>query len=290
MLVNYDKIIKETNQTFEVYFMEIYKFAQETILEAGKFIRQRMTEEFNIDSKQNPNDLVTDVDKETEVFLNNRIEERYPDHKIVGEEGHGRDITNTEGVLWIVDPIDGTLNFVHQMENFAISIGIYIDGKPYAGLILDVMKDDLYHAAFEHGAYKNDQLLPDIEESHLQSSLISTNTNWVIRDGINTPFIEVVRNARSTRSLGSAALEFVNVARGTSSAALFYRLHPWDFAGGAIILNEVGGMTTTLIGDDLRLLDTNSVIAANKTIHGEITKHFIKDELFIQNHKKFHRL
>src|SRR5699024_7660325 len=96
MLVNYDKIIKETNQTFEVYFMEIYKFAQEAILEAGKFIRKRMTEEFNINSKQNPNDLVTDVDKETESFLNNKIKEGYPEHRIVGEEGHGRDITDTD--------------------------------------------------------------------------------------------------------------------------------------------------------------------------------------------------
>jgi myo-inositol-1(or 4)-monophosphatase len=270
--------------------MEIYKFAQETILEAGRFIRRRMREEFNINSKQNPNDLVTDVDKETESFLNDTIRKRYPEHRIVGEEGHGRDITDTEGVLWIVDPIDGTLNFVHQMENFAISVGIYIDGTPYAGLILDVMKGDLYHAAFEHGAYKNDQLLPDIEESHLASSLISTNTNWVIRDGINVPFIQVVRDARSTRSLGSAALEFVNVARGTSSAALFFRLHPWDFAGGAIILKEVGGLTTTLLGDELRLLDTNSIIAANKTIHGEIIEHFRKDEPFIKNHKAFHRL
>lgn len=290
MLVNYDKIIKETNQTFEVYFMEIYKFAQEAILEAGKFIRKRMTEEFNINSKQNPNDLVTDVDKETESFLNNKIKEGYPEHRIVGEEGHGRDITDTDGVLWIIDPIDGTLNFVHQMENFAISVGIYIDGNPYAGLILDVMKGDLYHAAFEHGAYKNDQLLPDIEESNLMSSLISTNPNWLVHDGINKPFIEVVRNARSTRSLGSAALEFVNVARGTSSAALFYRLHPWDFAGGTIILDEVGGITTTLLGDELRLLDTNSILASNKTIQDEITEYFKNDEPFIENHKAFHHL
>lgn len=270
--------------------MEIYKFAQETILDAGKFIRQRMMEEFNINSKQNPNDLVTDVDKETEVFLNDKIKERYPDHRILGEEGHGRDIVDTEGVLWIVDPIDGTLNFVHQMENFAISVGIYIDGNPYAGLILDVMKGDLYHAAFEHGAYKNDQLLPDIEESHLTSSLISTNPNWLVHEGMNKPFIEVVKNARTTRSLGSAALEFVNVARGTSSAALFYRLHPWDFAGGAIILYEVGGITTTLLDDDLRLLDTNSILAANRTIHAEITEYFKKDEPFIQNHQVFHGL
>lgn len=270
--------------------MEIYKFAQEAITDAGEFIRQRMTEDFNIDSKLNPNDLVTDVDKETEQFLFKKIEERYPGHKILGEEGQGADIEDTDGVLWIIDPIDGTLNFVHQLENFAVSIGIYIDGKPYAGLILDVMKDDLYHAAYEQGAYKNDLPLHDIEASSLKTSLISTNANWLVRDGINAPFIQIVKDARSVRSLGSAALEFVNVVRGTSSAALFYRLHPWDFAGGVILLNEVGGITTTLLGDELRLLNTNSILAANKTIHAEITEYFKADEAFIRNHKKFHKL
>lgn len=270
--------------------MEIYKFAREIIQEAGVFIRRRMMEDFNINSKLNPNDLVTDVDKETENFLFEKIEKRYPGHKILGEEGHGADIENADGVLWIIDPIDGTLNFVHQLENFAISIGIYIDGKPYAGLILDVMKNDLYHAAHEQGAYKNDLQLHDIQESTLKSSLISTNAHWVVREGINTPFIQVVKDARSTRSLGSAALEFVNVVRGTSSAALFYRLHPWDFAGGVILLNEVGGITTTLLGDELRLLKTNSILAANKTIHGELTGYFKADDEFISTHNSFHGL
>ncbi len=270
--------------------MEIYKFAIDIIQDAGKFIRSRMMEDFKIDSKLNADDLVTDVDKETEQFLFDKIEERYPDHRILGEEGHGADIENTDGVLWIIDPIDGTLNFVHQLENFAVSIGIYIDGKPYAGLILDVMKDDLYHAAYEQGAYKNDVQLHDIQESSLKSSLISTNANWLVREGINQPFIQVVRDARSVRSLGSAALEFVNVVRGTSSAALFYRLHPWDFAGGVILLNEVGGITTTLLGDDIRLLKTNSILAANKTIHGELAEYFKADESFIRNHKIFHKL
>ncbi|MCD2136543.1 inositol monophosphatase family protein [Salinicoccus halitifaciens] len=270
--------------------MEIYRFAQEIILDAGEFIRNRMIEDFNIDSKMNANDLVTDVDKETEQFLFDKIEERYPEHRILGEEGAGADIEDADGVLWIIDPIDGTLNFVHQLENFAVSIGIYIDGKPYAGLILDVMKNDLYHAAYEQGAYKNDEVLHDIEESSLKSSLISTNANWLVREGINTPFIQVVKDARSVRSLGSAALEFVNVVRGTSSAALFYRLHPWDFAGGIILLNEVGGITTTLLGDEVRLLKTNSILAANKKIHGELTEYFKADEAFIKNHKEFHKL
>lgn len=270
--------------------MEIYQFAQELIRDAGEFIKTRMTEKFNIDSKQNPNDLVTDVDRETENYIFDRIEAAYPEHTIIGEEGHGKDVDDTSGVLWIIDPIDGTLNFVHQMENFAISIGIFIDGEPYAGLILDVMEDDLYHARHDEGAFKNDLILPDVKESNLNTSLISTNANWVVRDGTNKPFIQIVKEARSVRSLGSAALEFMNVARGTSSAALFFRLHPWDFAGGMIIVQEAGGVTTTLTGDSLRLLKTNSVLTANKSIQQEITSYFNNDDDFIKNHAAFHGL
>lgn len=270
--------------------MEIYPFAKELINDAGAFIRNRMNESYNIDSKSNKNDLVTDVDRETETYIYNRIGELFGSHQIIGEEGHGVNIKDMHGVVWIVDPIDGTLNFVHQGENFAISIGIFIDGKPYAGLILDVMKGDLYHAQVGKGAFKNDTRLSELEDTELQTSLVSTNANWVVKDGIKEPFIQVVKEARSVRSYGSAALEFANVARGVSSAALFYRLHSWDFAGGMIIINELGGITTTLPGDSVRLLETNSILTGNKQIHGELVDFFRTDETFIHHHNRYHGL
>ena len=270
--------------------MEIYLFAKDLIQDAGAFIRQRMNENYNIDSKSNRNDLVTDVDRETETFIYNRIGEKFKDHQIIGEEGHGFDIDDMKGVTWVVDPIDGTLNFVHQHENFAISIGIFIDGEPYAGLILDVMKGDLYHARHGEGAYINDTQLTDIKDSELKSSLVSTNSNWLVKDGIKKPFIQIVKDARSVRSYGSAALEIANVAKGTSSAALFYRLHSWDFAGGMIIVSELGGRTTTLLGEEMRILETNSILTGNKKIHSELVQYFKDDDEFIENHARFHGL
>ena len=86
------------------------------------------------------------MDKATENYIYDAILRNYPDHRVIGEEGHGHNMEDVKGVVWVVDPIDGTLNFVHQQEGFAISIGIYRDGKPYAGLVYDVMKDVLYHA------------------------------------------------------------------------------------------------------------------------------------------------
>jgi myo-inositol-1(or 4)-monophosphatase len=270
--------------------MKIYQFAAELINEAGQFIKQRMTESYHIDSKSNRNDLVTDVDRETETLIFERIASEFPEHKIIGEEGHGTDIEDMSGVTWIVDPIDGTLNFVHQQENFSISMGIFIDGEPYAGLVLDVMNGDLYHARYGEGAFKNNTLLPDIENSELRSSIISTNANWLVKEGIKEPFVQIVKDARSVRSYGSAALEITNVATGLTSAALFYRLHPWDFAGGMIIVNELGGLTTTLLGDDVRMLATNSIVTGNPNIHQELIQYFNNDDEFVRNHAKFHGL
>lgn len=268
--------------------MEIYGFGQRLIREAGEFVRLRMQEDFSVDSKMNPNDLVTDVDRETETFIYDRIHEMYPDHHIVGEEGHGTDIDDVSGVLWIVDPIDGTLNFVHQMQNFAISIGVYIDGKPECGLILDVMNDTLYRAEAGKGAYKEDVRLDPIDDTELATSLVSLNPNWVIKDKIGSAFGKVVEDARSTRSYGSAALDMAYTATGIVSATLFFRLHPWDYAAGMIIIDEVGGRTTNLLGEEIDILHKDSILAANQSLHAELTGYFSGDAAFIEAHRHVH--
>ncbi|WP_020008765.1 inositol monophosphatase family protein [Salinicoccus albus] len=268
--------------------MEIYEFGKHLINEAGHFIRRRMVHDFEVDSKLNPNDLVTDVDKETETFIFDRISQKYPEHRILGEEGHGTDIVDTDGFLWIVDPIDGTLNFVHQGENFAVSIGVYKDGMPYCGFILDVMNDTLYHARPDNGAFKDDVRLKPMEKTKLKKSLVTLNPNWVVKAQISAPFTEVVKKARSTRSYGSAALDLVHTATGLVSAALFFRLHPWDFAAGMILISEAGGRTTNLLGEEIDIIRKDSILAGNPAIHEELKGYFTADDSFISHHRKVH--
>lgn len=270
--------------------MDIYNFGKELIVEAGKFIETRMTHEFQVNSKSNPNDLVTDVDKETEQLLYTRILERFPDHRIIGEEGHGEDIKDTKGVLWIVDPIDGTLNFVHQGENFAISIGVFIDGEPYCGLIYDCMKQDLYHARYKNGAFLNGRALKPAENIPLNQSLIAINPKRILGKETRSPFFEIMAKSRSLRSYGSAALEFAMLAKGQISALLFFKLYPWDYTGGAIIAGELGFKTTDIYGNELPLLSTTSVISGNPEIHEEILSHFKNDKTLHEFHDKFHDL
>lgn len=270
--------------------MEIYNFSKELIVEAGKFIETRMTQEFQVDSKSNPNDLVTDVDKETEQLLYTRILERFPEHRIIGEEGHGENIKDTDGVIWIVDPIDGTLNFVHQGENFAISIGIFIDGEPYCGLIYDCMKRDLYHAKYNNGAFVNDRALKPAENVPLNQSLVAINPKRVLGEAARSPFFEIMAKSRSVRSYGSAALEFAMLAKGQISALMFLKLYPWDYTGGAIITGELGYKTTDIYGGELPLLRSTSVISGNPEIHGEILGHFTDDKILHEFHDAFHDL
>ncbi|MBU7218497.1 inositol monophosphatase family protein [Staphylococcus gallinarum] len=253
--------------------MTVYEFAKGLILEAGNNVKKIMKQDIEIETKSNPNDLVTNVDKATELFIYDTIKKTYPEHKVIGEEGHGHELTDTQGIIWVVDPIDGTLNFVHQKENFAISIGIYSDGKPYAGFVFDVMNDVLYHAKVGEGAFENETPLAPIESTTLKKSIIGINPNWLTKPKLEDVFKPIVDEARSARAYGSAALEIIHVATGRLAAYITPRLQPWDFAGGLIILNEVEGVGTDLQGQPLSLFRANSIVMANAQLHEELVYH-----------------
>ncbi|PTE69785.1 inositol monophosphatase [Staphylococcus devriesei] len=271
--------------------MSLYDFAKGLVLEAGNNVRTMMKDELNIETKSNPNDLVTNVDKATENYIYDAILRNYPDHQVIGEEGHGHHIENIDGVVWVVDPIDGTLNFVHQKENFAISIGIYRDGQPYAGLVYDVMKDVLYHAKVGEGAFENKHPLQHIEDTVLKQSLIGINPNWVTKPKIGPIFSEIVNQSRSCRAYGSAALEIISVAKGQLATYMTPRLQPWDFAGGLIILDEVGGVSSNLLGEKLTIASANSVIIGNKQVHQEILQNYLKphSDVLTELHQRFRK-
>ncbi|GGD19475.1 inositol monophosphatase family protein [Pontibacillus salipaludis] len=251
----------------------IFEQAKQWILEAGERIRAKMHEPFVIETKSTPDDLVTEIDQNTEQFFAKKIRETYPDHRVLGEEGFGDELADLNGTVWIVDPIDGTMNFVHQKQNFAISVGIYSDGIGEIGFIYDVMGDVLYQSKRGEGAYKNDQKLsPLSSDVVLERSIVGLNAFWatenprVDKNGMQ----ELIRKVRGTRSYGSAALEFAYVVEGNMDAYVTMRLAPWDVAAGIVLLNEVGGITTKADGTEVNMLTTNSIIASNPAIHREI--------------------
>ncbi|MDX8364912.1 inositol monophosphatase family protein [Cytobacillus sp. IB215665] len=259
---------------------EIDQSAKKWIKEAGTVIRNSFTKQVGIHTKSNPNDLVTDIDREIEQFFIKKINNKYATHYVLGEEGFGNEVKTLNGTVWIIDPIDGTINFVHQQRNFCISIGIYENGVGMIGLIYDVVSDELFHARKGHGAYLNNILLSPLKDTPIHEAIIGINATWVtenwrIDHAILSP---IVKDARGTRSYGSAALEMAYVAAGRLDGYITMRLSPWDFAAGIVILNEVGGVVTTVKGEEISFLEENSIFASSSNLHNRMLQKYKLNE------------
>ena len=258
---------------------EIDSSAKSWIKEAGHKIKESFSKRLTIETKSNANDLVTDIDKNTEQFFIKKIKEHYPNHKILGEEGFGDHVSDLKGIVWIIDPIDGTMNFIHQQRNFAISIGIYEDGIGQVGLIYDVVHDELYHTIRGNGVFLNDLLLPSLQEVQVSEAIIGINATWVIENKRINPALlaPLVKNVRGTRSYGSAAIEMAYIASGRMDAYISLRLSPWDIAAGIILVEELGGIATTLKGEQLNLLEQNSLFISKPGFHQEVMKKYLNE-------------
>ncbi|MFC6038193.1 inositol monophosphatase family protein [Paenisporosarcina macmurdoensis] len=260
--------------------MELQKldrYAKGLIKEAGRKIRQSFSSELAIESKADANDLVTNIDKEIEQFFIRHIRNDYQGHLILGEEGFGDRLTKLDGYVWMLDPIDGTMNFIHQQRNFAISLGIYKDGIGILGYIYDVIHDELYSAQKGHGAYLNDEPIPVLESTTISQAIIGLNASWVVpnRHIENEGLIRLVKDVRGIRSYGSAALELAYVATGRIDAYMSMRLSPWDIAGGVVIAQEVGAVATNLNGQPLKFLEQDTFLVARKSLHDSLLNDYI---------------
>lgn len=252
---------------------DIYRQAIVWVREAGEEIRLKMNGPLDIETKSNANDLVTKLDKETEQFFVAKIKSKYNDHLIHGEEGYGDSPTSLDGTVWIIDPIDGTMNFVHQKRNFAISIGIYHDGIGEIGLIYDVMANVLYHAKKDEGAYKDNVKLPSLpERATINEAIIGMNHFWLCKNRLIEEDVmqEFVKDIRGTRTYGSAALEFAYTAEGIIDGYISMNLSPWDVAAGIVIVNEVGGITKDIDGNPVNMLKKSTILTCNKALQKNI--------------------
>ncbi|MFS0782452.1 inositol monophosphatase family protein [Bacillus sp. 1P06AnD] len=255
-----------------VDWKEIESAAIVWMKEAGERIKASFHSVLHVETKSDRTDLVTDIDRDIELFLREKIMGAYPAHQIMAEEGMGDSVRDLEGIVWFVDPIDGTSNFIHQQRNFAISIGIYEEGIGRLGLIYDVVHDEMYHAIKGEGCFLNGSRLSKLEPVTLEKSMIALNASWLIpKKAISSErVIKMVRAARATRSFGSAALELASVASNRIDAYMSLRLAPWDFAAGAVLIEEVGGIVTDIKGEKLDYLKGGTFLVSKPGLHGEI--------------------
>lgn len=261
------------------HLQQVYESVKAWTKEAGRNLRDSLAQPLHVDFKTSEADLVTEKDREIEQFFIQKIKAAYPHHRIIGEEGMlaEKQYNPTDEIVWLIDPIDGTTSFVHQQENFAISIAVYEKGQPKIGVVYDPIKDELFHALQGHGAYLNDKELKPLEETPVKHSLIGINSLWLVPNDLYdyTKFHALIQDLRGTRIIGSAALEMAAVACGRLNGFICLRLSPWDYAAGLVILNEVGAVTTSIDGSSVQMFKASSIFTGNRALHEEILTRYL---------------
>ncbi|WP_457631807.1 inositol monophosphatase family protein [Oceanithermus sp.] len=223
---------------------------------------------FSTDTKTGPTDLVTQADRETEAAIKDFLLSRYPDHAFLGEEG-GQE--KEAGYRWIVDPIDGTVNFAHGFPFYAVSIGLEVNGELELGVVLDSTRDELFWARRGQGAYLNGRPIHASETDRLIGSLLATGFPYdVNKDRENLIYFErVLEKGLTVRRPGAAALDLCYVAAGRLDGFWEVKLKPWDVAGALVVLREAGARVTGMQGEPYEL-GSRYIVASNGLIHDEL--------------------
>lgn len=217
-----------------------------------------------------PADMVTEADTQSEQCIVDLIRASFPDHAILAEETHSQLIDAEH--LWIIDPLDGTTNFVHNLPHVAVSVAYYHAGQPEVGVVYNPMRDDWYEATRGAGATHNGDPA-QTSSSALDESLVGVGF-YYDRGAMMQATLRAVqqlfeREVHGVRRFGTAALDLCQVGTGQFGAFFEYQLSPWDFAAGRLFVQEAGGVVTDCLGDALQIR-TSSVFAASTRLHADV--------------------
>ena len=248
------------------------KKACEIVRQAGKLMD---TSDLEIEQKGNLSNYVTDADKAVETFLTERLTGLISKSEVLGEENHHRihDVSD----VWVVDPIDGTSNFIRDIGFSGISVGLVKDGEPYAGIIFNPYRDEMFVAEKGQGAFLNGKKITvsdrDFSHSHLCSAMCLYDKRYA------APCFriieEVYMQSDDLRRMGTASLELAMVAAGRAELYFEMRLFPWDAAAGFALIREAGGVAECLHYDSFPLDRPFPVIAANTPENFEKLKEIV---------------
>jgi myo-inositol-1(or 4)-monophosphatase len=241
---------------------------------AGRSLKRDLGEVEHLQvSLKGPANFVTAADKRAEEMLYSDLSKARPGYGFIGEEGGSREGAD-KSHTWIVDPLDGTTNFLHGIPQFAISIGLQREGVVIAGLIYNPANDDLYLAERGKGAFLNDQRLRVAGRRQLGECVIACGLPHIGRGDHELSREEMAgiqTRVAGLRRFGSAALDMAFVAAGRLDGYWERNLSPWDMAAGTIIVREAGGIVSGIAGGD-DALKTGHVVCGNEFVHAELVK------------------
>ena len=242
--------------------------AVEAAREAGKFLKYSVGKVRNVEIKSgDQRNLVSEIDRGAEERIISIIRSRYPSHAILAEEsGHQRTDAET---TWIIDPLDGTTNFLHGVPIFSVTIGVERKGEIIAGVVYDPNLDELFTAEKGSGAFLNGKRLKVSQTGELINSLIVTGFPYNISENPDQTverFVRVLLAAGGLRRLGSAAIDLAYVAAGRFDGFWEVSLNPWDMAAGVLLVQEAGGTVTDFEGKGPDIY-RRQVLASNGRLH-----------------------
>ena len=255
---------------------ELLDLARSLARRAGQLQRDRYETGLQIDTKSAAIDLVTEVDRACEALIVEGIQAARPDDAILAEEGHGGDVEGA-AVRWIIDPLDGTVNFAHGFPRFCVSIGIELSGLRSVGVVYDPLLDECFESVLGEGAWLGDRRLQVTAEAELGRALVATGFAYDVHKSENdnlANFQNVIKTARGIRRDGSAALDLCYVAAGRLDAYWELKLHPWDVAAGFLIVEEAGGRVSNLENGPADR-SGREVVATNGLVHSQLLAQFV---------------
>jgi len=248
------------------------EFVIDIVRRAGQLTREGYEQAHEIDRKSSEIDLVTEMDHAAEQLLVSAIRERYPDHAILSEEGHG--VEQTSDYLWVVDPLDGTVNYAHGFPMFAVSVAVQKRGETVLGVIYEPLRDELFAAEKGAGATRNGEPIRVSDTDRLQDALLATGFPYdraTRSDNNVAEFSRLVTRVQGIRRGGAAALDMAYLATGRLDGYWEQHLFPWDWTAGALLVSEAGGIITDFDGGPWSL-DTVKIVVTNGRLHQELLK------------------
>lgn len=259
------------------HYLEV---AERIAREGGATILKAFNENKTVMLKSASTDLVTETDQKVEKFIIESFKNEFPTHSFIGEESAAAGVKTelTDNPTWIIDPLDGTTNFVHRFPFVAVSIALAIDKKPVVGVVYNCILNEMYTAIDGQGAFKNGQPISCSKQTEISTALIGTEFGSSRADEIMAVILENMRKlasypnpAHSIRCLGSAALNMCAVACGAMDAYFESGIHVWDIAAGYVIVRAAGGTVLSPDGSELDIMSRRVLCGCTLELCNDIT-------------------
>lgn len=252
--------------------LEIYKNVMfEAAEEAAKILREGYNTDFEIKHKKEYSDLVTAIDKKSEAKIIEVIHKHFPSHNVLGEEGGNLNMESDH--IWIVDPIDGTVNFAHSVPIFCVSIALEIKKEVKLGIVYNPMFNEKFWAEKGKGAFLNGKKIKVSEIDSLKDSILVTGFPYGAKDNSDhciDHFVNFIKLGLPIRRLGSAALDVCYLAAGRFDGFWEVSLNAWDVAAAYLILLESGGKATNFKGGEYSIYDKQILATNGRQLHKEM--------------------